>query len=781
MDIKELLTLDVDLKKSSSVPLEFHLKKYLRYWPFFLAGIMTLCGAALAYIYYTPNQYEVTSSLMINSNGENRTELSSNAVLDDLDGYQISHVIENEVEVLTSISLIQKALEELSLYNTFYMEDGFYRQKEIYGKDVPVQILYHRLNDHPTPFNGLARLYIIDDKKFILEMEEGIKNQYLFGEKLNNFFGDFTIFLNEEYNSSHPKSLFFSYNDLRKMSFEYRDNINAEPTNKLSTVISLSLIETITEKGEQILAKLAEVYNTDALKKVNSTAANTLAFIDQQMVKLTSELMEIELEVENYKNKNSISDLSAEAQLYLENSSNAKQKLSEYDIGIEVLNNLEDNLTKNNNPSIMVQGSLLIEDTNLSDLIKKYNELQRERKRLLNGITPDSPLAKNLDEQLSSLKADLLENIQSNKSSIEIARKNLEANELKIENRVNQVPQIERKLLEITRKQTSKQKNYEYLMKKREESVLSLAATSVSNARIIDPPMAGLYPAKPLKKLIMAFALILGLGLPFGVIFLYEHFFGKIRQKNDLEAISQVPIMGEVSTIKNKSKYQTNFPYKSLLGEQISLIWTNMKFASRNQPNQVILTTSSIGCEGKTFFSINLAKIIALSGKKVVILEFDLRKPAVIQQMNLNVSKPGIYEYLTEDTYTTQDILRFYEDNANLFIIGAGKTPENPILTMSSPRLAELFHELRIKFDHIIIDSAPIGLVADAFALSSFTDMLVYMVRYYHTKPNHIDLINDIARKNKFKNPVLILNDAKAEHSYGYGYGYYYTKKATTI
>jgi capsular exopolysaccharide synthesis family protein len=770
MDIKELLDLDVDLNKSASYPLEFYLKKYLRSWHLFLISIVLCTILAFTYIYFTPSQYEIASTLLINSGGENKSGLTSNAVLDDLDGYQTSHIIENEIEVLTSVSLIHKTLQELSMYNNFYVKDGLKRDKEIYGKEVPIQIIYHRLNDRPKLPKNLVTLNIIDNENFILEID-GLRNQYTFGERITNFFGDFTIYLKDGFNSTYPRSLLLSYNNLRELSYEYRDYINAEPTNKLSTVISLSLLEPCPEKGEKILTKLVEVYNSEALKKVNSTAANTLTFIDQQMVKLTSELMEIEMEVENYKNQNAISDLSAESMLYLESSSVTKQKLSDFDINLAVLGNLEENLS-NNSPSGMVQGSLLIEDINLSELVKQYNELLRERKRLLTGITPDNPLAKTLEGQISSLKADLLESIRSNKKSIQIAKQRLEANEEKIEQRANMVPEIERKLLEITRQQTTKQENYQYLMKKREEAVLSLAATSVSNARVIDPAMAGLYPAKPVKKLILLFALFVGVSLPIGFTFFYERLFDKIRIKNDLEAITNVPIMGEISTVNRK-----DYSNLSLIKEQINLIWTNIIFQSKNMESQIIMTSSSVSGEGKTFFSINLANSIASSGKSVVIIEFDLRKPATFHQLGLRKNKPGIIEYVLEDKYTSHDLITLSDENPNIFLIGAGKTSENLIQIMNSPKLGKLFDELREKFDHIIIDSAPLGLVADAYALAPYTDILVFMVRYYQTKPNHIKIINEISKKGKFKNPVIVLNDAKPEHTYAYKYDYYYERK----
>lgn len=776
MNIHEFLKEDLDLNKSSSVSPVFYIKKYLRYWYLLLLGALLCIGVACIYLYYTPNRYEVKTTIMINSGGENKGEFSNNAVLDDLEDYQSSKLIENEIEVLTSVSLMKKVLDELSFYNFYYVENGYNRFREIYGADVPFLITYDELNERPRLTGDMYKFVILDGENFIIEQKDGKKSKHKFGEKIKNFYGVFTVTPNPSYKEPIFDEVYVTFNDMRELAFEYSGEVSAESVNKLATVISISLVEAVPEKGEEVLTKLVDVYNREALKNINSTAANTLSFIDEQMTKLTEELAEIELAAEKYKNQHSITDLSAESQLYLENSRTVKQQLSEYNIKSEVLSALEENLRNDENVSKMVQSSLLIEDASLTDLVRKFNELQRERQRLLNATTPGNPIIKNLDEQLGSLKSDLLENIQSNKRSLDIAKRSLEDNSSKIETRAHRVPQIERELLNITRQQATKQENYLYLMKKREESILSLAATTVSNARVIDPAMAGLYPVSPLKKVILAFSVILGFGLPVGFIYLKERFFGKIGQKSDLESLTNVPIMGEISHGRKRELSLYIPSQKSLIGEQVNLIWSNIKFATMRKPNQVILTTSSIGGEGKTFFSINLARILSLSGKKVALLEFDLRKPALLKQLNIH-AKTGISDYLQDDTCHINDILNMSDINTNIFLVGSGPIPGNPMHVMSSPRIADLIQELKEKFDHIIIDSAPIGLVADAYALSPFVDVLVYMVRYYYSEPSHIKLLNDIEKHGKFNNPMVVLNDAKSEHHYTYGYGYYYDQK----
>ncbi|MFC4872875.1 GumC family protein [Negadavirga shengliensis] len=776
MNIQEFLKEDIDLQKSSSVSPIFYIKKYWRYWYLLLIGGLVCVGMAFVYLYYTPDQYEIQTTIMINTSGEKKGEFSNNAVLDDLEGYQSSKIIENEIEVLTSVSIMRSVLEELSLYNFYYVENGYHRFREIYGEEVPFRIEFHELSARPQSKGGMFKFIIQDHEGFIIEQENGKKSQHKFGERLKNFYGEFTVTAKPEIGDAAHREVYVSFNNVRELAFEYSDNISAESINKLATVISLSLVEAIPEKGEDILTKLVDVYNREALKNLNSTAANTLTFIDEQMASLTAELAEIELAAEKYKNEHSISDLSSESQLYLESSRTVKQQLSEYNIKAEVLNSLEENLKNDGNANKMVQSSLLIEDATLSDLVRKFNELQRERQRLLNATTPGNPIIKNLDEQLTGLKDDILDNIQSNKRSLEIAKRSLEDNAGKIERRANRVPQIERELLNITRQQATKQENYLYLMKKREESVLSLAATTISNARIIDPAMASLYPVRPLKKIVLAFSVILGFGLPIGFIYLKERFYGKIGQKSDLEALTRVPIMGEISHGRKKELTLYTPSQKTLIGEQVNLIWSNMKFATLRKPNQVILTTSSIGGEGKTFFSINLARVLSLSGKKVALLEFDLRKPALLKSLNIK-TKTGITDYLRDESCPVRDVLNMSDINPNIFLVGAGHIPNNPMQVMNSPRIETLIQELKESFDYVIIDSAPIGLVADAYALSPYVDILVYMVRYYYTEPSHIKLLNEIEKHEKFKNPMVVLNDAKAEHHYAYGYGYYYGEK----
>lgn len=300
---------------------------------------------------------------------------------------------------------------------------------------------------------------------------------------------------------------------------------------------------------------------------------------------------------------------------------------------------------------------------------------------------------------------------------------------------------------------------------------MSLAATNVANLRIIDPATAGTKPAKPNIPIILLAALAIGLGLPFAIIFIKDVFNDKVLRKKDIEQATAVPVLGEVFHNATNNMLVVTKNSTTPIAEVFQLLRANLEFAATGQKNQVILITSGISGEGKSFFSLNLGASLALTGKKVAVLELDLRNSGLKKDLSMPVA-PGVIEYLLSDTITVYDLLKDAEVAPNLNVICAGTVPSNPLELMMHPRLKELIDTLKQRFDHIILDTAPVGLVADAFSLAPYTDSAIFLVRYNYTSKNHMTIINDIHVNSKFRNPMIVLNDAKKENGYSYGYGY---------
>jgi capsular exopolysaccharide synthesis family protein len=416
-----------------------------------------------------------------------------------------------------------------------------------------------------------------------------------------------------------------------------------------------------------------------------------------------------------------------------------------------------------------VPSTLNFEDPTLVNLITRYNEIQLERERMLRTTQPGNPLVQDLTEQLSSLRGNILENLDNIEQGLAITKKNLESSSGRFRSQIQKVPSIERELLEINREQGTKGNLYLYLLQKREESALALEIT-IPTSRMLDPATADDIPVSPKTVLIYLLAFVIGVGIPFSVIYIKDALNDKVQSKKDIQRITNTPILGEISHNTTGTSVAISKDSTSPIGELFRLIRSNLQFATAGKENKVILITSSIGGEGKTFFTINLAASLTLIGKKVVILELDLRKPSLLKQLGIK-SRGGITDYLVNpEKFAIEDIIKPHQHIRGLYMASAGSIPPNPAELMLSPNLSYLVNVLKESFDYILLDTPPVGQVADAFSLSPLIDSTIYLLRHNYTPKSMIEIIDEIYKSKKLKHPMIVLNDSKESGSYGYGY-----------
>lgn len=759
-------------EKSKPLNIKLIILKYLKYWYWFVIGVMVCLGVAIYKMYYATPQYYISSTLLIKADDKG-SNFSQNAVFADLENYQTSSVVENEIEILQSASIMRRVLAELELYNSFFIEEGFSRKREIYGREVPINLTILKYDSLGYAEDNMIKVHLVDQEGFEIEDANEKKTYFKYGQKIENFFGEFSIELTSPLTAETPKTIFVAFDHLDALAAAYSGAVEVEVANKMASVLKVSLLDPVPQKGMDIVNKLIEVYSKEAVFVKNQIAANTIKFIDEQLEVITADLNKIEAQAENYKQTNEITDVSAATHNYLSNTSSYQSQIAANAIKIDVLKNIEEYLVQQENNYQMVPSSLYIDDPTFLNLLNKFNELQRERERMLRTTQPSNPLILNMNEQMETLKRSLLENLKQIKNGLEITTRNLESNSSNISTKAQKVPEIERQLVELARQQAIKEEHYLYLTKKREESALSLAATTVSNSRVIDPATSSSGPVKPNKKLVYIFAFMMGIGMPFGFIFLKNILNTKVTEKGDIEKQTAVPILGEISHHNNNEILAISDKVKSPVAEQFRLLRTKLQFSSMNQDNKVILVTSSKSGEGKTFFSLNLAVSLGMADKKVAVLEFDLRKPALLKKLKTK-SSVGLSDYLSSEEYSVDDLLHTTPNAPRITLIGCGNIPPHPAELMMSRRMQNLFEELKTRFDVIIIDSAPVGQVADAFALSPYIDQTLYIVRYNYTAKEQLEFVDDIAKKKMLKNPLIVMNDAKLIMGYGYGYGYEY-------
>ncbi|QMU27352.1 GumC family protein [Adhaeribacter radiodurans] len=754
--------------ETEQVSLKSVLNKYSKYWPLFLASVVLCLGLAYFYLLYATPEYTIVSTIQIKDDKKDPNG-SKGEAFNDLDIFQSTRSVHNEIQVFKAKSLMVRVLKELSM-NTTYFIDGPIKEKEVYVNYLPIKVAVNQFN--PLAYdNNLITIRLEDKNTFTLKDAQGVK-AYKIGQQITKPYATFTVLANSLSAASEIKDIKIKFNNLDKLATAYNTKLEVAPVTKETNVLSITLTDAVPEKGRDIVNKLIEVYNKEAIEDKNIIATNTVQFIDARLKDLTAELSNVEKQVESYKKQKVVTDVVTEAQLSINNASDYNRELTDWGIQIDVLNSLENYLKSQKGRYELAPSNLNIKDPTLLDLISRFNSLQLERQRMLRTTQPDNPLVLNINEQLSNLQANMLENLKNIKSGLVITRNKLRSNLAQNASRIKQVPSMERDLLEINRQQGIKQALYQYLLQKREEAALSLAAT-VSISRIIDPPFAGDAPTKPKKPLILLLAFIVGMGLPFAFVVIKDSFNDRVQEFKDVELVTTAPLLGEISHNDTRETLVVTDKSRSLVAELFRHNRANLQLATLGQDNKVILVTSSMSGEGKTFFSLNLASSLALAGKKVAVVDFDLRKSGLTESLGIPNEK-GISNYLNSEISAIDDIIVALQTVTGLYAVGSGPIPYNPAELMMLPKVGELIEELKDRFDHIVLDTSPVGQVADALSLSPYIDSTIYLMRYNYTLKDQVNIIEDIYKNNKLKNLMMVLNDAKKQKGYG-GYGYGYT------
>ncbi|MCJ8164425.1 polysaccharide biosynthesis tyrosine autokinase [Pontibacter sp. E15-1] len=739
----------------------------MKYWYVFAITIALCVAGAYVYLLYATPQYYISSTMMLKSEKSDPSSFDLTGFT-GLDVLQTNKHVEDEIQVLKANSIMERTLEELSLYTTYFVEDEV-KLVEIYGEDLPVRVMVSKLEE--SAYSNPVTIHVKNPSSYELEDADGSLTTHKFGQEVKRPYGTFTVIMGAAAsNPDAPKDIQVKFNNLVNLAIVYSGSLEIGPVNKEASVLRISLVDPVPEKGKDIINKLIEVYNKEDEEEKNLIASNAIEFIDERLKLLTAELTDVEKNVEKYKQKNEVTDIGTQAQMYLEKANDYNRQISNWDIQIDVLQSIEKYLSNKQTQDELVPSTLNIQDATLLGLIAKFNELQLERQRMLRTTQPGNPIVQGMNDQLANLRVNILENLRNIKNSLVITRNQLQSNYAQFESRVQKVPSIERDLLEINRQQGTKEQLYLYLLQKREESALSLVAT-VSNSRVIDAATADKHPVLPKTNLVYVLAVLLGLGLPFAGIYLKDALNDKIQELRDVEYATSTPVLGEITYKKTRSALVVTQDSRTTVAEQFRQIRANLQFAFIGKENKVILVTSSMSGEGKSFFSLNLGASLVLTGKRVVVLGFDLRKPTLTQKLDLP-NDEGITNYLVSDSVTMGDIIKPSGVMQDLFVIGSGPTPLNPAELMLLPKVGKLIGELKEAFDHIIIDTSPVGQVADALALAPYINSSIYLVKNNYTYKKQIKIVDDIYKNQKFKHAMIVVNGAKIEAGYGYGYGY---------
>ncbi|CAZ95166.1 GumC family protein [Zobellia galactanivorans] len=744
------------------------LSKYFKHWPLFAIGTVTCLAAVFLYIrYWADTEYEVVSTILVKNKdiGQGTAKAES---IKDLGLIKNYTDVEDEIGILRSTGLMEKVIADRSL-NINYFIEGKVRDVEVYGKSVPIEIL---VDETATDliYNLPIHIKFLNDTEFELETtvnDQSYKTQHTFGDLVTAPFGTFTVTAKENHEYiDNGKPLYFVIRDTDIIIDAFLKNLNVEQINKASNLLGIRFVSGNKEKGEAVVAGLIETYVDEMIKYENELAENTIKMIDNRLKLLSGEIEGVEKTVEEFKTKNDPSSVANNTQIYIAQANDYKKLITDYQTEINVINAIETYLLQGNS-DVPIPAALSANDPSLTSMIEQYNATLLEKGQMSQSASSANPIIVNLDRTLNDLGKAILENARSAKNRLMIAQRNLQSNANKYQAQIAKIPSMERQLVDISRDKSTKESLYLYLLQKREEEVLSLAAP-VSSTRIVSLPRANRYPVSPNKTALYLGGLLLGLFLPFSTVYAKELLNNKITSIEDLSNLISAPILGEIAKSKDGELISTEGNSRTPAAELFRLLCFNLEYLKKTDTNQTLLVTSTIQGEGKTYIASNLAITMASNGEKVVVLSFDLRMPRLMKSFDLS-DTPGLTDFIIQKDLHSSDIIQKHPSIDNLYLIGSGMEINQVGRLMLSERIEVLMDSLKKDYDRIIIDTPPIGLISDAFALNAYIDGTIYVTRKNLTKNEHSKTIESIHKNGKLRNTMVLLNDTEAAQSYGYG------------
>lgn len=754
---------------------------YLRHWFWFIFGVFLSLVGAYLYLRYSTPLYKTTTSIII-KDSKGRGAASELAAFEDIGliSGMNANSIENEIEILRSKRLFRNVVEKLDLHIRYFSE-GNIKTTEVYSnKPFTVRILEENpevsLPSYPLTFriNSPTSLTITDGVA-------GYSRDVNFGDLVELPFASITIIPEMERleTMAMGREILVQFYSKDAMVSYYQSRIQVNPIARNSSVIELSLNDPVKEKAQDILNELVEQYNKDAIDDRNIVANNTASFIDERLNIITRELDSVETDKVTFKQDNRITSLQAEAQLFLESASEFNKKQIAFQTQQELVNDLLTYL-QNNEEINLLPANLGIAEGGMEGLINNYNNLVLERNKLLRSSTPQNPVVVNLDNQINQLKGSIISGLQNIRNSIETNLRDLRRQESMFGTRIAEVPGREKEFRGIERQQSIKEALYLFLLQKREETSISLAVTA-PKAKVVDAAYSSNNPIAPKRNIIYLAALLLGLLIPFLIIYLGQLLNNKVSNRKDIERhAGRIPFVGEIPKLSGKEEELIKQNDTSVLAESFRILRTNLEYLfvsnkTETVAGKTVFVTSTVKGEGKTFVAVNLALTLAYTGKKVVIVGADIRNPQLRRYFDSLANTQGVTNYLVDSNGSALDYVVPSEISSNLSLIHSGAIPPNPAELWMSKRAATLFSELKENFDYVIVDTAPCLLVTDTFLISPYADTTLYVVRADYTERQLLEFPKEQVEEGKLKQVAFILNNVKmANFGYGNKYGYTY-------
>ena len=759
------------------------------HWYWIVLSTIVALGAAFSYLKYTRPVYASNMKILVkDEDSRSRMYRGGQLALESMGVISNSNGFDNELEILTSSNISQRVIKSLKLYVSYEL-DGRLRNHELYKNnpyivDMPENqlvdlhsLIQLKIDRQGDGVHVAGEIYVPRSKEPIL-FERSVKE---LPGSFNTPVGTITLQRNPGVGAELPKqTMYATIMPLEYAAKAYGSRLSVSASSKTTTVAVLNYLDTQPERAIDYLNELFRSYNEDANEDKNEVALKTEEFLKNRISAIREELDATESNLESYKKKNELINLTNDA-------SNALNKLTEYqkeqvelETQLNLVTALLDYVDDPRNAFNVVPSNLGLKDADMSNLLNKYNDYVLQRNRLLKSSSPENPYVKRLTAQLEEMWPTIRLSLKSVRENILTQKRSAEDQYNLFSRRVGEVPTQERSLNNIIRQQEIKVELYLMLLQKREENYISLNSTA-AKARVIDDPRST-GKVSPKTKVILLGALVLGLCFPVGLIYLLGLLRYRIEGREDVEMLTKIPVLADIPLAPKSLDGELSLAVREnsndMMEEAFRGLRTNLRFILSEKEN-VIACTSCIPGEGKTFISTNLAMSLALLGKRVIIVGLDIRKPRLVKLFGLSSDHRGITTFLSSNSGDFQDLDKQIHHavlNPNLDVLPAGVIPPNPGELISREQLDHAIALLREHYDYVIVDTPPVGLVSDTLSAARVADMTIMVCRADYSPRNNFQLINALHHDNKMPKITLVLNGIdlkKRKYGYYYGYGKY--------
>ncbi len=771
------------------IDIKYYLIKYSRYWPLYLTCIFL--GIILVFLFhrYSVEEYEVQGSILIKTNSAPEVR-----ILDRSNIFSGTNNLENDILLLTSKNLAAEALKDLHLNVSYYASTNI-KEIELYDKS-PIKVVVDP--EFPQMEMGEITLTTLNSTDFVLSREESgffdflkakadgpvddaiLNKTFQFGQTIES--GQSKFVINRIKEMREGEQLSFIIHNPVSIIDDYSRSILVRPINSYGTVLQVSMVTKVVEKGRDYVNALMDAYIKYNLKEKNQMTENTLKFLDEQLSVVEDSLKYVERKMLNFKVENKLMDVNSEFGGVLGNIQNLEDQIQKIDFELQYYQALQNYLEeKGKDYSDILAPSLVgISDGFLNGLVSKLVEVSLERRKMLAVVNESHPNVRELDEQITKLRENIFENITNLVKNTK-DRKSQINDKLVLEDRVfSTLPIAESDFMALSREFKLRENLYNYLLEKRAEAGIA-KASNISDNSVLDYARRGnlIFPKKSQNY---GIALGLGFFIPLALLLLYHYLDNKIVDQIQLKNVLRIPLLGTIGySTKDTNMLVAEHP-KSMVAESFRSLRSALFYISSDKKCKKILVTSSVSGEGKTFVSINLASALALSGKKTCLIGLDLRRPKLSEYLGVSV-QTGLSNYLVDKAEREEIILPTAYDN--LYVVPSGPIPPNPAELLLKDKMSEFLSSLDDEFDIVVLDTPPIGLVSETMDLMRFSDVNLYIVRQDYTHKRYLLMINDLYANDQLDNIYAVFNGLKAGldvydfggYNYGYGYNYSYMRK----